>query len=232
MPATRSLEDWGDLLPQADLELYQASGYGRSATFGRRPALLVVDVTYNFTGDRGSALLESIRKYAFSCGESAWRAVDAIAELLVEARRSAIPVIYTAPAVHRSAADAGRWSAKTERVEESGGRGSEIVAEIAPIGDEMILRKPKPSAFFATDLISRLVGFGVDSLLLCGGTTSGCVRATAVDAFSFNYPVAIVEEGVFDRSTLVHRLNLFDLHAKYAEVVSLGSAKEYVRSAR
>ena len=99
---------------------------------------------------------------------------------------------------------------------------------IAPQPRELVIRKHKPSAFFGTPLASFLVQLGVDSLLLAGTTTSGCVRATAVDAFSQNYRVAVVEEGCFDRGQASHALSLFDLHAKYADVVSLAETLAFV----
>jgi nicotinamidase-related amidase len=102
------------------------------------------------------------------------------------------------------------------------------VKEIAPQRRDIVVLKSKPSAFFGTPLLSFLVCLGVDSLLLTGTTTSGCVRATAIDAFSYNYRVAVIEEGCFDRSQASHALSLCDLHAKYADVVTLDGAIAFV----
>ena len=97
--------------------------------------------------------------------------------------------------------------------------GNDIVAMIAPAPQDIMVRKRKPSGFFGTDLASYLTLLGCDSVVVVGTTTSGCVRATVVDAFSHNYRVALAEEGCFDRSQASHALSLCDMHAKYADVV-------------
>ena len=98
--------------------------------------------------------------------------------------------------------------------------GNEIVDEIAPAADDIVLRKTKPSAFFGTPLLSQLVALRVDSLFITGGATSGCVRASAVDAFSNNYPATLIADCCFDRFEASHVMSLFDLGAKYAEIAS------------
>jgi maleamate amidohydrolase len=94
----------------------------------------------------------------------------------------------------------------------------------------MVVEKVKPSAFFGTPLASHLISLGVDTVVVTGCTTSGCVRATVTDAFSYNFRVLLVEEGTFDRGEVSHKVNLFDLNQKYADVVRLGAAMEYLRS--
>jgi isochorismate hydrolase len=115
------------------------------------------------------------------------------------------------------------------RTGDGGLDGNTIVREIAPQSRDIVIHKHKPSAFFGTPLLSFLVQHGVDGLLIVGATTSGCVRASAVDAFSNNYRVAVVEEGCFDRSQASHAMSLCDLHAKYADVVSLEDVLTYVK---
>ena len=131
--------------------------------------------------------------------------------------------------------DAGSWAWKNPRSTEKprtdeGKDGYTIVPQIAPQPRDLVIYKHKPSAFFGTPLVSFLVQLGVDSLLLTGTTTSGCVRATAIDAFSYNYRVAVVEEGCFDRSQASHAVSLCDMHAKYADVVKLEDALRFVDS--
>lgn len=109
-------------------------------------------------------------------------------------------------------------------------RDTDIVAAVAPRENEIVINKAKPSAFFGTPLLSYLIQFGVDSLVITGGTTSGCVRATVVDAFSYNFRVAVVEEAVFDRGQVPHAINLFDMEAKYADVLSLEELRQYFAS--
>jgi maleamate amidohydrolase len=204
--------------------------------FGERPALLIIDVSYNFCGDRPEPILESITRWRASCGAEAWEGIAAIKKLLAAARGRGLPVIYTTGARRDDGWDAGSWGWKNSRLAEKpraqagGADGNTIVAEIAPQPQDFVIRKHKPSAFFGTPLLSFLVQLGADSILLTGTTTSGCVRATAVDAFSNNYRVALVEEGCFDRSQASHALSLCDLHAKYADVVKLDDAVRFVNS--
>jgi nicotinamidase-related amidase len=106
-----------------------------------------------------------------------------------------------------------------------------IPEEIAPAPADIVLPKTKPSLFHGTPLLDLLVREGVDTLVVTGGTTSGCVRATVIDAFSYNFPVLVVEEGVFDRGRLSHAVNLFDIDQKYGNVVSSKEALAYLQSA-
>ena len=127
----------------------------------------------------------------------------------------------------------GRWHGKNSRggedFSEEARKGNEIVAEIAPQKGEMVVRKQKPSAFFGTPLISMLNEVHADTVLVAGTTTSGCVRASVIDAFSYNFTVAVVEECTFDRGQASHKINLFDMNMKYADVVSLAETVEYIR---
>ena len=105
---------------------------------------------------------------------------------------------------------------------------SAIPQEIAPQKSDIVIQKLKPSPFFGTPLLSHLINLKIDTLIVTGCTTSGCVRAAVVDAFSYNYPVLLVEDCSFDRGQLSHAVNLFDMNQKYANVISLAEAKNYV----
>ncbi len=223
---------WDDVLTERDRRVFDAAGYGSTGGFGERPVLLVVDVNYNFVGETPEPILESIQRFRNSCGEEGWEAVSQIQKLLPMARDKGVPVIYTTGAVRQSAADSGRWAGKNQRAQEDWGeraqRGNEIVEEIAPLEGDIVIRKTKPSAFFGTPLVSYLTQFQVDTLLVSGCTTSGCVRASVVDGFSYNYRVVVVEECTFDRGQVSHKVNLFDMNAKYADVVSLAATERYL----
>lgn len=225
---------WDRFLTERDKQVFAAGGFGALQGYGRRPAVVVVDVNYSFCGERPEPILESIKRWRASCGDEAWVGVEAIRRLLLAARSRGLPVIYTTGERRDDRWDVGSWAWKNPRVtekprtEEGGHGGYTIVKEIAPQASDIVILKHKPSAFFGTPLHSFLVQLGADSLLLTGTTTSGCVRATAIDAFSYNYRVAVVEEGCFDRSQASHALSLCDLHAKYADVVSLEDALRFV----
>lgn len=224
---------WREVIPPADLAVFRAAGFGAAQPPGTRPALLVVDVTYGFTGEPGRSLLDSIREHRTSCGPAAWAAVAVIARLVESARAADRPVIYTRGRAVAGAAELGGWATKNRRATEdvtAGERRHTIVAELAPEPGDLVIEKDKPSGFFGTALVGHLVSRAVDTLVVTGGTTSGCVRATAVDAFSYNFPVIVPEEAVFDRGTLSHQVSLFDLQAKYAQVVPAAQAEAYLRA--
>lgn len=224
---------WDEVISERDRRVYATAGYGQPQGLGGRPALLVIDMTYAFTGDRREPVLEAARRWPNSCGEAAFDAIDQIARLLDAARSVKLPVVYTRGEYTRGGPEAGRWAAKMARMFESppdaAVSGDEIVREIAPQPGDLVIKKDKPSAFFGTPLVSYLVERGIDSLLVTGCTTSGCVRASVIDGFSYNYRIAVVEQAVFDRGEVTHKVNLFDMNSKYADVIDVGAALAYLR---
>jgi nicotinamidase-related amidase len=225
---------WDRYLTANDRELNTASGFGALMGLGQRPALLVVDANYNFCGDRPEPVIESIKRWPTSCGAHAWQAMKAIRRLLDICHEQGLPVFYSTNTRRPDGFDAGSWRFKLQarkRIENHDLtiRGNQIVAELAPQPQDIIITKTKPSVFFSTPFLSFLTDLKVDSLVVCGGSTSGCVRATVVDAFSANLRCMVVEDACFDRTEAAHALNLFDLHAKYADVVDLAYAESELR---
>jgi maleamate amidohydrolase len=216
---------WNQFLTERDKEVFSVSGYGARGGFGKRPALVVIDVNYAFCGDKPEPILESIKKWRNSCGEDSWPAVAAIRTLIDKAHERELPVIYTTGIRRDDNWDSGSWSWKNARGQErptvavTNVDGNRIVDEIAPGPKDIVIYKQKPSGFFGTNMASYLQLLGCDSVILTGTTTSGCVRATCLDAFSMNFRVALAEEGCFDRSQASHAINLCDMNAKYADVV-------------
>ncbi len=196
---------------------YEAAGFGRPVGLGTRPALLIIDVQYRTAGTSAMPFDEAIREFTTSCGEVAWAAVAHIAELLTLFRSRGWPVIYPFVAPKESF-DAGALGAKVPGIMNIPQKGYEFVPDIAPLDGEILLPKRHPSAFFGTPLMSYLVQAGADTLVVTGCSTSGCVRGSAVDAFSYNFKVAVPSDAVYDRSPLVHEVNLFDIGQKYADV--------------
>jgi len=223
---------WDDVVPERDRKVFEAAGYGQVGGFGKRPALLVVDVTYDFCGDRPEPILQSIERFANSCGEAAWVAIPHLQTLIAVSREKNLPIIYTHSNERPDRVRAGGWVRKHSRVfdhsEISRRIGNDIVAEIAPQPGDIVIAKNKPSGFNCTPLLTYLVGFGCDSVLVTGVSTSGCVRATVIDAFSSNLGVSVVEECTFDRLEVSHKINLYDMHGKYADVVSLQETLDYL----
>jgi maleamate amidohydrolase len=223
---------WDDVIPEAERKIYDVGGWGKRMGFGQKPAVLVIDVNYDFVGDKPEPILESIKRWRYSCGDVGWRGIDAIRQLLLAARQKEVPIIYTTAEHRADGLDYGRDRDKNFRTGEAtsivGAQGPEIPREIAPTSADIVIKKNKASAFFGTPLTSYLIDLGVDTLLVTGVSTSGCVRATVVDGHGYNFRVCVVEEGTFDRSRVAHKVNLFDMHMKYADVVSLEEAKRYL----
>jgi maleamate amidohydrolase len=220
---------WRRVIGERDRAVYEAAGYGRRLTPGTRPMLLVIDVTYGFTGRERLPIMDAIARYPNACGLAAWDAVDAIERLLPRARALGRPVVYSAGFAQLGVRGVGLWAEKHPRAGEAPDDQHEIPPRIAPRdGQDVLLPKTKPSLFHGTPLLELLVRARADTLIVTGGTTSGCVRATVVDAFSYNYPVIVVEDAVFDRGELSHAVNLFDIDQKYANVMSGEAVLRYL----
>lgn len=228
---------WNKFLTEQDKAVFAASGFGACGGFGKRPALLVIDVSYAFCDERATPILESIKRWHTSCGEDAWVAIPYIKSLIDKCHGKGVPVIHTTGVRRDDNWDGGSWNWKDGRFSEDTASksgtsldGNEIVADIAPAPQDIVVLKQKPSGFFGTNLASYLTLLGCDSVIVTGTTTSGCVRATVLDAFSLNYRVAVAEEGCFDRAQASHAINLCDMHAKYADVVKTSEVLAFLDS--
>ncbi|WP_203555855.1 isochorismatase family protein [Bacillus sp. B15-48] len=214
---------WDQYLDPRDLKIYSGAGLGKMTGIGNKPALVIIDVQYGFTGEEAEDIEQSIQKYPTSCGADAWKAVPNIKRVLEASREAGIPVYYTIIEGHKHNSNertAIKGNVFNHPTLLEGGEGTKVVKEIEPVPGEIVISKKKPSAFFGTPLISYLVENNVDTLIVAGTTTSGCVRASVVDAFSYNFNVIVPEECVFDRGITTHAINLFDMQQKYADVVS------------
>jgi maleamate amidohydrolase len=223
---------WDAFLTDRDRAVFSAAGYGFEKGFKDRPALLVVDFNFDFVGDRPEPLLESIRRFPSSCGEMGWEAMRHLVPVLDLARAKGIPVLYSTGDETHELLDRTSWGAKVRRDHGSTPRegGNDIPPLIAPAPGSGVIRKNKPSMFLGTPLLQYLVALNVDQVLCCGATTSGCVRATVVDAFSYNYRVAVIEECTADRGQASHAIALFDMQQKYADVVSVATVLAYLKA--
>lgn len=215
---------WDKYLDERDKKVYQKAGLGSAMGIGNKPALIIVDVQYGFTGDSPEEIEESIRSYPTSCGKSSWQAIGHIRKLLEAARQASLPVFFTIIEGSKTSSNdrvaiKGNIFDHPELLE--GAKGAQVVDELKPVYGEVVISKKKPSAFFGTPLVSYLTAQQVDSVIITGCTTSGCVRASVIDAFSHNYRVIVPEECAFDRGIASHAINLFDMQQKYADVVPL-----------
>ncbi|WP_445491350.1 isochorismatase family protein [Niallia sp. 03133] len=212
---------WDDYLDERDKKVYQKAGLGSEMGIGEKTALLIVDVQYGFTGDFPENIEDSIQQYPTSCGESSWQAIGHIKELLDAARKAELPIFYTIIEGSKTFPN-DRVSIKGNIFDHpallEGEKGAKVVEELKPQYGEVVISKKKPSAFFGTPLASYLTAKQIDTLIITGCTTSGCVRASVIDAFSYNYKVVVPEECSFDRGIASHAINLFDMQQKYADV--------------
>ena len=220
---------WERFLTERDREHDALWGKKALYGFGRKPALLLIDIYYSVVGLERQPIFESMKTWPGSTGLEGWEAIDRTSELLAVARESGVPVVHVkgldtpiAPWVHRH-------KAPSSLSDEMRRKGEEIVAEVAPIDGEVVIEKTAPSAFQGTPLQFHLTALGVDTLICCGETTSGCVRASVVDGATSRYRMGVVAECVFDRTEASHFMNLYDMHQKYADVIPLETAKGYLR---
>ncbi len=208
-------------------EVYARQGMGRRIGFGQRPAVLIIDMQNDFCDPEAPTTLHpSIR--------STYEPIKRLAKL---ARETLVPVIYTQGLVAADGSTAGLWLKKmayhgARSIQIEGSRGAAIIDELTPQPGDRIVRKWRPSAFFRTDLEVFLGVAQIDTLLMCGTSMSGCVRATAVDAFMRDIRPMIVREGVADRSEAVLQANLFDVDQKYGDVVILDECLRYLAERR
>jgi nicotinamidase-related amidase len=201
-------------------DFYVKKGFAARVGFGQRPALLVIDMIRAFT-DLRSPLASNLDSQ-----------MEAIRGLLAAARDREIPIVFSSVAYDAELQEAGIWIRKIPSnswlVE--GSEWVELDERLERRPREMLLVKKYASCFFGTDLAARLVTRQVDTLIIAGCTTSGCVRASAVDACSLGLHTIVVQEAVGDRAELPHIANLFDIDAKYGDVVALEEAVGYVQA--
>jgi maleamate amidohydrolase len=197
---------------QPDLQQNYRGVFDSALGFGRSPAIIVVDFIRAYT-DPSSPL------YA----PAVVAAVNATVPLLEAARRKSIPVVYTRVLYHASGADGGLFVRKVPALRRmvEGEPMADIVPELAPGPDDVVLIKQYASSFFGTSLAAMLTARGIDTLVITGCSTSGCVRATAVDAMQYGFRPIVPRECVGDRHDGPHEANLFDINAKYGDVVAL-----------
>ena len=205
---------------QATEQTYQRAGFGAPVRRGSRPAIVVVDLTRGFT------------EPDFPSGTDLTEVVANTGELIAAARPAGVPVVFTVisytPA--EAAGDAVTWLQKAQGMRSLVEGGEEVALDprLPRSPQDHLIVKKGASAFFGTSLAALLTGLGRDTVLVCGATTSGCVRATAVDAVQSGFPVLVPRECVGDRAPGPHEANLFDIQAKYGDVIDLKDAVGYL----
>lgn len=197
---------------------YRRKGFSNLVGFGQRPALVLIDWSTGFTNPE------------CPLGTDYDPEVEASRKLLEAARAAGIPIAFTTVMYDKGMQDGGWFVKKVPALAhlEAGSPWTEIDPRLAPRPGEHVLIKKFASAFFGTNLASMLTSSGVDTLILCGVTTSGCVRASAIDGVQNGFRTIVVRQAVGDRAPGPHEANLFDIHAKYADVVELEETLDYL----
>ena len=194
----------------ANDDIYRKQTFGQKIGLGKRPVLLVVDFVNGFTDPE-----------VFGGGNIS-EAVAATVPLLAFFRAQKLPVAFTRIVYADDGSDCGIWCEKVPRLREltEAAHGSQVVDALAPRPGELVIRKTQASAFFGTHLAGVLLAKGVDTIVMAGCTTSGCVRASAIDAMSSNFRLVVASDCVGDRALGPHEANLFDIGQKYGDLLS------------
>jgi len=211
--------------PNDARSLYQQQGFGLRMGFGERAALIIVDMQNDFTDPSAQT----------NASRSAQEAIPHILRLRDVCRELGVPVFYSRGIVHPSRIDEGLWQEKSIGhrdgiVQIDGTWGAEICDELRPGPGEIVINKHKPSVFYGSDFDVYMRSQRIDTLVICGSSTSGCVRATATDAFMREIRPIIPRECQVDRDPAVMEANLFDLDSKYADVIAMDEGIEQLRN--
>ena len=220
---------WKDIVTPEILKTYIP--YQRETFIGQRPALLAIDL-YNLAYQGGAKEPhELVDTYKSSCGVYAHNAIAPTQELFALARSLKVPVFYTTTETRPEAKPGAVHATNRQRVKIDP-QAFEIKEEFKPETGDVVIFKERASGFFGTPLVAHLTQLGVDSLIVCGESTSGCVRASCVDACSHGFIPIVVREACGDRHEGPHEANLFDMNAKYGDVVSEQEALAYLAAQR
>jgi nicotinamidase-related amidase len=213
---------WDGLIPERDQEIYRRAGFASEPSWDGSPALLIVDALWGFIGHRRVDVLEAISEYPTACGEAGWDGLERIEEALRFFREAELPVVHVCASAEANAVHGATTRAR--RKPGTGTRAYEIPEPITPAPGEPVVLKSKASGFFRTALDVVLRNRMVDTVLIAGSTTCGCIRATAVDAHSSGFETIVLADAVWDRSPFSHAVALFELSMKYASLVQVDEA--------
>lgn len=207
--------DYSSVIPQSDLEAYRKGGFGKRMGFGKKPCVLVIDMTYGFVDP----------KNPLAHGSMGYRAVDNLKPLLDSARRHDVKIVYTTGLNNISNGQPIGISRKVIVNQEP--KENEIIEEIKPQPTDIVVPKKTLALPFGTTILTFFTRNNIDTLIVTGATTSGCVRGTVVEAASYDYFVIVPEECVADRAEVPHIVNLFDMEMKYADVLPVREVIDY-----
>lgn len=219
---------WQSYLSEADQAVLARGKFGRRMGFGQRPAVVVIDAQRYMVGETGSDA-----EWPSSCGNAGRAAVEKIASVVAAAQAQRVPCFFTRFELARDGSDIGVYGRKRDLLASehwclAGTRGSELVPQLRPAPGDVVLVKKKPSGFHGTPLLGYLVDRQIDTVIIMGGATSNCVRATVFDASSWNFRAIVPQEAVFDRIPISNAISLFDMDRQFADVVTVAETIHYL----
>jgi nicotinamidase-related amidase len=219
---------WEQYLGPDDAAVVARARFGRRMGFGERPAVLVIDAQRYMVGVDGDDA-----SWPSSCGAAGRDAVKAIAQLVDAAHAAQVPCFFTLFELARDGSDMGVYRRKRDLLQSehwclAGSVGARMVAELEPAPGDVVMVKKKPSGFHGTPLLGYLVERRIDTVIVAGGSTSNCIRATVFDASSYNFRTIVAQEAVFDRIPISHAISLFDMDRQFADVTPVSDIVAYL----
>jgi maleamate amidohydrolase len=223
---------WDAFLTEQDRAVLARGRFGRRMGFGRRPAVVVIDAQRYMVGESGNDAA-----WPSSCGEVGRQAVACIARVVRAAQARAVPCFFTRFELDPEGSDIGVYGLKRDLLRSphwclAGTPGAQLVPELAPGPHDIVFVKKKPSGFHGTPLLGYLLDRQIDTVVIVGGATSNCIRATVFDASSYNLRAIVPQEAVFDRIPISHAISLFDMDRQFADVVPLQQVLDHLDAGR
>jgi nicotinamidase-related amidase len=223
-----AMAPWQTYLSEQDLAVIARGKLGRRMGFGQRPAVVVIDAQNYMVGEPGNDAA-----WPSSCGEIGRAAVMAIAQLVGKAQAQGVPCFFTRFELDPKGSDMGVYRRKRDLLQSehwclAGTVGAKLVPQLVPGPADIEFVKKKPSGFHGTPLLGYLVERGIDTVIIVGGATSNCIRATVFDASSWNFRTIVPQEAVFDRIPISHAISLFDMDRQFADVMPLAQVLDYL----
>ena len=219
---------WEKFLTDEDRAVLARGQFGRRMGFGQQPVVLVIDAQRYMVGS-----VEDEKSWPSSCGEVGRESMRYIAQIVQTAQQVEVPCIFTRFEIDPSGADMGVYRRKRDLLQSekwclAGTLGAELFPLLVPAERDLVFVKKKPSGFHGTPLLGYLIDRGIDTVIVVGGATSNCVRATVFDCASFNYRAIVPQEAVFDRIPISHAISLFDMDRQFADVLPAAEVMDYL----
>lgn len=224
------MTSWDAYLNEQDRAVLARGKFGRRMGFGKKPAVIVIDAQKYMIGEAGNDA-----QWPSSCGEIGRAAVGEIAKVVQVAQSAGVPCFFTLFEIERSGKDMGVYRHKRDLLQSeywclADSVGAELVDQLKPSERDIVFVKKKPSGFHGTPLLGYLIERGIDTVIIVGGATSNCIRATVFDASANNLRAIVPQEAVFDRIPISHAISLFDMDRQFADVTSVAAVLEYLKS--